>query len=58
MVQKAIEKREESGAMLTKIGSMIRTKRQQDGKLRIPMPKIEVTMEETSNQPMMIDSPN
>lgn len=49
MVQKAMQKREEAGELLTKIGSTVTTTKKQSA-LRRRAPKIEVIIETSDNE--------
>lgn len=52
MVQKAIQKREEAGELLSKVGSTVATTKKSLALRRRRAPKIEVTMETSDNEQM------
>ncbi|CAF1213703.1 unnamed protein product [Rotaria socialis] len=54
MVQKAIQKREEAGELLTKVGTTVSTTKKLSA-LRRRAPKIEVTMETSDNEQMLAE---
>ncbi len=54
MVQKAMQKREESGELLTKVGTTIATTKKLSA-LRRRVPKIEVTMETSDHEQMLAE---
>ncbi len=54
MVQKAMQKREEAGELLTKIGTTVATTKKLSA-LRRRAPKIEVTMETSDNEQMLAE---
>jgi len=55
MVQKAMQKREEAGELLTKIGSTVATTKKMSA-LRRRAPKNEVTMETSDNEQILEES--
>ena len=54
MVQKAIQKRDKAGELLTKIGTTVATTRKATN-LRRRAPRIEVTMETSDNEQILAD---
>jgi len=55
MVQKAMQKREESGELLTKVGTTIATTKKLSALRRRRVPKIVTTMETSDNEQMLAE---